>query len=228
LHRDNRNSFGINQSNETEIIASGGYVIFTHVKHAAADNSRDSGDPAMKNSALIIAAALLAAACSGEPVKQTPAPVTEPAPPVAAAPAPAPAPKPEARPAPEAPRAAVNPLDDPASPLAKRSIYYDFDRSDIRNEYKPMISAHADYLADHRGAKVRIEGNCDERGSREYNLALGNRRAESVKGALQLLNVNASQIDTVSWGEEKPKAPGHDEAAWAENRRSDIVYEQRQ
>ena len=119
---------------------------------------------------------------------------------------------------------AMNPLHDPNSILAKRSVYYDFDRSEIKAEYRPMIEAHAGYLRDHAQATVRIEGNCDERGSREYNLALGQRRADGVRKALALLGVADSRIETVSWGEEKPLAQGHDEQAWAQNRRSDIVY----
>jgi peptidoglycan-associated lipoprotein len=107
---------------------------------------------------------------------------------------------------------------------AKRAVYYDYDRAIIKDEFKSVIEAHGGYLAGHSGAKVTIEGNCDERGSREYNLALGQRRADGVKAKLKLLGVTDAQIETVSWGKEKPKAKGHDEAAWAQNRRSDIVY----
>lgn len=121
-------------------------------------------------------------------------------------------------------RIVVDPLNDPNSPLSKRSIYYDFDKSEIKNDFKPLIQAHAGYLTNHRATKVRIEGNGDERGSREYNLALGQRRADNVKAALKLLGVTEVQIETMSWGEEKPRATGHDESAWAENRRSDIFY----
>ena len=115
-------------------------------------------------------------------------------------------------------------LKDPASPLSKRSIYYDFDAYNIKEEFQHLVEAHGKFLLEHKDFKVRIEGNCDERGSREYNLALGQRRADSVKKAMTLLGVPAKQIQTVSFGAEKPKAPGHDEEAWAENRRSDIVY----
>ena len=118
----------------------------------------------------------------------------------------------------------MNPLHDPNSILAKRSVYYEFDKSDIKSEFRPLIEAHAGYLRDHAAATVRIEGNCDERGSREYNLALGQRRADSVAKAFGLLGVQGQRIETTSWGEEKPKAAGHDEAAWAQNRRSDIIY----
>jgi peptidoglycan-associated lipoprotein len=115
-------------------------------------------------------------------------------------------------------------LKDASSPLSKRSVYYDFDMYNIREEFQPIVEAHAKFLLEHKELKVRVEGNCDERGSREYNLALGQRRADSLKRAITLLGVPAKQIETVSFGAEKPKAPGHDEEAWAENRRSDIVY----
>jgi peptidoglycan-associated lipoprotein len=115
-------------------------------------------------------------------------------------------------------------LKDPTSPLSKRSVYYDFDMYNIREEFQPIVEAHAKFLLEHKDIKVRVEGNCDERGSREYNLALGQRRADSIKRAMTLLGVPAKQIETVSFGAEKPKAPAHDEEAWAENRRSDIVY----
>jgi len=115
-------------------------------------------------------------------------------------------------------------LKDPGSALSKRSIYYDFDAYNIREEFQAVVEAHGKFLLEHKDYKVRIEGNCDERGSREYNLALGQRRADSVKRAMTLLGVPGKQIETVSFGSEKPKAPGHDEEAWAENRRSDIVY----
>jgi len=118
----------------------------------------------------------------------------------------------------------VSLLKDPASPLSKRSIYYDFDAYNIKGEFQSLVEAHGKFLLEHKDFKVRIEGNCDERGSREYNLALGQRRADSVKKAMTLLGVPAKQIETVSYGSEKPKALGHDEEAWAENRRSDIVY----
>ena len=115
-------------------------------------------------------------------------------------------------------------LKDPASPLSKRSVYYDFDMYNIREEFQPMVEAHAKFLREHKDLRVRVEGNCDERGSREYNLALGQRRADSIKRAMTLLGVPSKQIETVSFGAEKPKALGSNEEAWAENRRSDIVY----
>ena len=115
-------------------------------------------------------------------------------------------------------------LKDPNNPLSKRSIYYDFDAYNIKEEFQQVVEAHAKFLLEHKDMKVRVEGNCDERGSREYNLALGQRRADSVKRALTLLGVPNKQIETVSFGSEKPKAVGHDDDAWAENRRSDLAY----
>lgn len=114
---------------------------------------------------------------------------------------------------------------DPANLLAqKRSVYFENDLYGLSDEYKPMVQAHAAYLAGHRNQKVRIEGNADENGSREYNLALGQRRAAAVRNALLLLGVADAQVEAVSWGKERPKAAGHDETAWAENRRADIKY----
>ena len=115
-------------------------------------------------------------------------------------------------------------LNEPGSLLAERSIYYDFDRYDIKEEYVPIIEAHANFLLEHPDLTIRVEGNCDDRGSREYNLALGQRRAESVKRAMTLLGVEADRIETVSFGAERPLAFGQNEEDWAKNRRSDIVY----
>ena len=135
------------------------------------------------------------------------------------------APAPQAQTAPVAPGTmAINPLHDPNSILAKRSVYYDFDKSMIKPEFRPMIEAHAGYLREHPQATVRVEGNCDERGSREYNLALGQRRADSVRKALGLLGVADSRVETTSWGEEKPRAKGHNEESWWQNRRGDVIY----
>ena len=107
---------------------------------------------------------------------------------------------------------------------AQRTVYYDFDRADIKPEFRPAVEAHARYLRDNADARVTIEGNGDERGSREYNLALGQKRAEGVRQTLRLLGATDQQIEAVSYGEEKPKALGHDEASWVQNRRSDFVY----
>ena len=120
--------------------------------------------------------------------------------------------------------AAANPLKDPASILSHRSVYYDFDKYDVKDEYRPMIEAHAAYLREHAGTKMLIQGNTDERGSREYNIALGQRRSEGVKRMLKLLGVAEDQLEAVSLGEEKPKETGHTEEAWARNRRSDMLY----
>ena len=119
---------------------------------------------------------------------------------------------------------AANPLTDPASLLSTRSIYYDFDKYDIKDDYKPVIEAHAKYLREHGGTKMLIQGNTDERGSREYNIALGQRRSEGVKRMLLLLGAREEQVEAVSLGEEKPKETGHNEEAWARNRRSDMLY----
>jgi peptidoglycan-associated lipoprotein len=108
--------------------------------------------------------------------------------------------------------------------LAKRSVFFDYDSNVVKDQYKPLVSAHAKYLGQNKGKHVTIQGNTDERGSREYNLALGQRRADAVKQGMTLLGVPASQIETVSFGEEKPRAQGESEQAWAENRRADIVY----
>ncbi|HUJ88135.1 MAG TPA: peptidoglycan-associated lipoprotein Pal [Burkholderiales bacterium] len=118
----------------------------------------------------------------------------------------------------------TNPLTDPSNILSKRSIYYDFDKFDVKDEYKPMIEAHAAYLRNHPDAKVLIQGNTDERGSREYNVALGQRRADGVKKLLLLLGAKQDQVEAVSLGEEKPKAQGTSEEAYAQNRRCDILY----
>ncbi len=120
---------------------------------------------------------------------------------------------------------ASNPLKDPNNILSKRSVYYDLDSFTVKDEYKSMIEAHAQYLKQNGKAKAFLQGNTDERGSREYNLALGQKRAESVKKMMSVLGVSDNQMETVSFGEEKPKAEGHDEGAWAQNRRTDIIYQ---
>ena len=113
---------------------------------------------------------------------------------------------------------------DPTKAFATRTIYYDYDAYSVKEEYLPVIQAHSKFLLAHKEVKLRIEGNCDERGSREYNLALGQRRADSVKRALTLMGVPPRQIESVSFGSEKPKSTSHDDQAYAENRRSDLVY----
>jgi peptidoglycan-associated lipoprotein len=118
----------------------------------------------------------------------------------------------------------TDPLNDPQGVLAKRSIYFDLDSYTIKDEFKPVVEAHARYLSANKSRKIVIQGNTDERGGREYNLALGQKRSEAVRRALGLLGVADSQMEAVSFGKEKPKATGSDEGAWAENRRADIVY----
>lgn len=108
--------------------------------------------------------------------------------------------------------------------LTKRSIYFDLDSDTVSETSKPVVQAHGRYLVANPSVKATIQGNTDERGSREYNLALGQRRAEAVKKLLNVLGANLSQMEAVSFGEEKPRAQGHDETAWAENRRVDIQY----
>jgi peptidoglycan-associated lipoprotein len=115
-------------------------------------------------------------------------------------------------------------LKEPGSPLAKRSIYYEYNHYDIKEEYVPVVEAHSKFLLDHADLKIAVQGNCDDRGSREYNLALGQRRADSVKRAMVLLGVGEKQVETVSFGAEKPVAFGQDDESWAKNRRADIVY----
>jgi peptidoglycan-associated lipoprotein len=117
-----------------------------------------------------------------------------------------------------------SPLRDPANILSKRSVYFDYDSFVVKDEFRPLVEAHARYLVANRGTRMIIQGNTDERGSREYNIALGQKRADAVKRTMTLLGAQEAQIETVSFGKEKPKNPGHDESAWAENRRADIVY----
>jgi peptidoglycan-associated lipoprotein len=158
---------------------------------------------------------LLASCASEKPKEPVAAPAAAPAAPVAA---------PKESVAVEPAAVAVDPLNDPANILAKRSVYFPFDVSAVQEADKPLVMAHAKYLSDHPNRKVRVEGNADERGSNEYNLALGQRRADGVKKMLVLGGAKAGQIEAVSFGEEKPKATGHDEASWSQNRRSDIKY----
>ena len=115
-------------------------------------------------------------------------------------------------------------LTDPKNILSKRSVYFDYDKFEIKAEYKDLVAAHAKFLTNNRQFRMLIQGNTDERGSREYNLALGQKRADAVKKQLVLLGAREDQVESVSLGEEKPKNAGHDEAAFAENRRSDMLY----
>ncbi|GIL06499.1 MAG: hypothetical protein AMXMBFR72_33460 [Betaproteobacteria bacterium] len=165
-------------------------------------------------------AALFMAGCATTQLEEPkPAPVTEkPAP--APAPAPAPGPVTRAEPAPQP----IDPLNDPKSPLAKREVFFDFDKFDIKPEFTGLVEAHGRYLAQRKDRRVVIEGNADERGSREYNLALGQKRADAVRSRLQILGATAAQIETISYGEERPRCKEGNESCWSQNRRADIVY----
>lgn len=115
-------------------------------------------------------------------------------------------------------------IDDPGSQLSDRTIYFAFDSSRVEEEYMPIIERHAAYLTQYPDVEVRLEGHTDERGSREYNVGLGARRADSVGQLLQAYGVAGGQIETVSYGEEVPAVDGHNEEAWAKNRRVELVY----
>lgn len=168
---------------------------------------------------LLLAAAL--AGCSSKAVKEEPpAKVEEKSPMVSKEEAPAPRVEAPAMTAPATtPEVAYNPLKDPNNILFKRSIYFDFDKDEVKAEFRPLIEAHAKYMLEHPSAKVYLQGNADERGSREYNLSLGQRRSVSVKKVVNLLGVQDTQIETVSFGEEKATG-AHDK-----DRRVDIVYD---
>lgn len=114
---------------------------------------------------------------------------------------------------------------DPNSSLSKnRSVYFDFDKFQVKDEYKAVVESHGKYVGSQSTLKIKIEGNADERGGREYNLALGQKRADAVARALKVYGVKDQQVEAVSFGSEKPVAKGHDEAAWAQNRRADVTY----
>ena len=113
---------------------------------------------------------------------------------------------------------------DPNNPLSKQTIYFMLDSSQIQPDFEPVIAAHARYLSSHPGQRMALEGHADERGSREYNIALGEQRAKSVASLMKAQGVSDSQLDLVSYGEEKPAAFGSDESAWELNRRVELVY----
>lgn len=165
---------------------------------------------------LFLLAFFALAACNPKAVKPTAAPAAS------TAPAPATTPAAAATTAPAAVQ--LSPLDDPSSPLAKRVVYFDFDKSDIKPEFLDTLTAHAKYLVANPTQKIRIEGYTDERGTWEYNIALGDRRAQAVRRYLLFQGVSSDQISTVSYGEAHPADPGHNEDAWAKNRRGVIVY----
>jgi peptidoglycan-associated lipoprotein len=165
-----------------------------------------------------VAAALALAACASKPIA-TPAP----APVAKAAPAPvAPAPAPMAAPPAATPLAAY--LDPNSEISRKRSVFFAFDQSTFNDEDKAIVELQGRYLAQHPEVNITVAGNTDERGGSEYNLALGQRRSQSVKTALGLLGVKDGQVEAISYGKEKPRATGHDEAAWQQNRRADFTY----
>ena len=169
----------------------------------------------IKSVAFIITSAALLAACSS-PVKLNDAPVVERAPEAA--------PVADTRDVRPVETGSVDPLNDPKGVLAARSVYFDYDSYVVRDDGQPIVQNHSGYLNKNKDRKILIQGNTDERGGTEYNLALGQKRAEAVRKSMAALGVAESQMEAVSLGEEKPKATGSTEAAWAENRRADIVY----
>jgi peptidoglycan-associated lipoprotein len=164
--------------------------------------------------ALVVSSAVLLAACSSVKLDEKPPVEEKTATPVAK----------DTRTVETVDTKSVDPLNDPKGELAKRSVYFDYDSYVVKDEFKPLVAAHGKYLGAHKERKIIIQGNTDERGGSEYNLALGQKRAEAVRKSLSLVGVPESQMEAVSLGKEKPKAQGHDEASWAENRRADIVY----
>ena len=176
-----------------------------------------------------LALGAMLAACSGGPVDEQSAASVEERQPVAQ-------PGAQAQPQPVKPGGVArvdltakppvrSPLTDPANILSRRSILYDLDSFEVKDEYKNLVEAHARHLRDNPKAKMLIQGNTDERGSREYNVGLGQRRSDGVKRMLLLLGAKEDQIESVSLGEEKPKSEGHDEQSWSQNRRSDMLYQ---
>jgi len=161
----------------------------------------------------------LAACSSTPPTQTTEVPKSTAAAPVAAPPA---APKPVTTPV---AAATIPAYLDPKSDIStKRSVYFGLDDFSVKGDYTTLIERHGKYLASNPNLAIRVEGNADEQGSTEYNLALGQKRAEAVRRALEVYGVKKSQMEVVSWGEEKPKSTGHDEASWAQNRRADLAY----
>lgn len=180
-----------------------------------------------KNLVMSIMLVSLLAACSSKPVKEEPAAPVEDKSPAAQATTSKPAPQVESK-AETAPvtqaATAVNPLTDPNNILSKRNVFFDFDKDEVKAEYRSLVEAHAKYLVANPNARVTLQGNADDRGSREYNLALGQRRAAAVKKVMNVYGASDKQIETVSYGEEKPRCTEQNEACWSQNRRVDIVY----
>ena len=121
----------------------------------------------------------------------------------------------------------VHPLDDPKSPLAARSVYFDFDSYVVHASNAAILDNHGKYMLSHQTANLRLEGHADERGGREYNLALGQKRAEAALQSLKLLGVSDKRMEAISFGKEKPVGLGHDEESWSKNRRADLNYKTR-
>lgn len=167
---------------------------------------------------MVVVPVVLLAACATTKEEVQPVPETQ------AQRAPVTQPAAEPMPAPAQQGFQGSPLDDPNSLLSKRVIYFDFDRAEIKPEYRQLIQAHAEYLTANSGTRVVLEGHTDERGSREYNMGLGERRANAVRSFFTLQGVSSGQIETVSFGEERPVAMGQNEDSWRLNRRVEIVY----
>lgn len=168
-----------------------------------------------KTAALMAAAGIVLVGCSSTPTKQPEAAPKATPPAVQSAP--------QAQAVPKA--VAVPAYLDPNSAISKqRSVYFDFDNYSVKKDYSALIELQGKYLAANPGVAVKIEGNADERGGSEYNLALGQKRAEAVRHALAGYGAKDAQMEAISFGKEKPKAMGHDEAAWSQNRRADIQY----
>ncbi len=176
--------------------------------------------------AFFAASVALLAACSSTPPASPPVAAAPPVP--AQAPvAPQPAAPMQSTPvaAPKSDAMALPAYLDPKNPIAtQRSVYFDFDVYTVKPEFAQMLEMHGKFLATNPGVKIKVEGHADERGGAEYNLALGQKRADAVVRALKIYGVKDAQMESISFGKEKPKATGHDEAAWAQNRRVDLAY----
>jgi peptidoglycan-associated lipoprotein len=173
--------------------------------------SNTSGVTRILTLALLTAA--VAAGCSKKVKETPPAPMPE-------------SPQASTAPGPQAPRPGVyTPADlDTDACLRQRVVYFDFDQDALKPEFTALIACHAKYLRDRPSARLRLEGNADERGSREYNLGLGERRGNAVSSALQASGGSATQLTVVSYGEERPVCTEHEESCWAKNRRVELIY----
>lgn len=176
----------------------------------------------LKNLSVLMGSVILLAACSSTPPKpSTPTPALV----VQAVVVPLTPAKPAPTSSSNVQSVVITPHLDPKNAISSsRSVFFDYDVFAIKPDFTKMIELHGKYLASNAKLSIRVEGNADERGGAEYNLALGQKRAEAVVRALKFYGVKDSQVEAVSWGKEKPKNPGHDEAAWAQNRRVDLVY----